>query len=513
MKKFDRRLGNIVEIFQSKVLKPLILLMLLAIAAGCAGKQGVPSVTPTPTQTALAISPTSTPVPSPTIPEPTPTNAYSIPVEPPANRTHYRIGLILNYYTHFGNVNQTITYTNKSAQPFSEVLLAVPPRYYPGSFDLRTLTNEETGANFTWRDDGVNMFVQFDPPLEPGQTTRINITYRLNLPTTEGTFGISGRQTNLSNWYPYIPPFDSEQGWITHPRQIENNMLVGEYVVNEISDFDVTLQLTDRQELIEIAASAPGIEENGIWSYHLELARAFAFSISDSYVEHEIEVDGVKIHSYCFHEHVPSGEAVTELAANAIKLFGELYYPYPREMLSIVVADFIHNMEMDGMVMISYGVFDFYDQTPKTNLTILTPHEISHQWFYSLVGNDQAAEPWLDEALATYHEALYYQRYHPDLVQWWWDNRIIGFAPQGYVNSDIYIPGGYPKYRDAVYLRGAMFMQEIRDTIGDEAFFAALKDYALTNTYQLANREAFFAAIARHSQADLSYLLNKYFAQ
>jgi len=122
-------------------------------------------------------------------------------------------------------------------------------------------------------------------------------------------------------------------------------------------------------------------------------------------------------------------------------------------------------MEMDGMLMISYGVFDFYNDTPKTNLTILTPHEVSHQWFYSLVGNDQAKEPWLDEALATYHEVLFYQRYHPDLVQWWWDNRVSGFAPQGDVNSDIYIAGGYEAYRNAVYLRGAMFLQEIRDAV------------------------------------------------
>jgi aminopeptidase N len=180
-------------------------------------------------------------------------------------------------------------------------------------------------------------------------------------------------------------------------------------------------------------------------------------------------------------------------------------------MISIVAADFLHNMEMDGMVMISYGVFDFYNKTPKTNLTILTPHEISHQWFYSMVGNDQAKEPWLDEALATYHEVLYYQTYQPDLVQWWWNNRIDGFAPKGYVNSDIYVTGGYPAYRDAVYLRGAQFLQELRDLIGDEAFFAALKDYALTNTYKLASGEDFFAAIARHSQQDLSPLLAKYF--
>jgi hypothetical protein len=33
---------------------------------------------------------------------------------------------------------------------------------------------------------------------------------------------------------------------------------------------------------------------------------------------------------------------------------------------------------------------------------LVVDHETAHQWFYSLVGNDQALDPWLDEALATW---------------------------------------------------------------------------------------------------------------
>jgi aminopeptidase N len=29
-------------------------------------------------------------------------------------------------------------------------------------------------------------------------------------------------------------------------------------------------------------------------------------------------------------------------------------------------------------------------------------HEVAHQWWYSIVGNDQYSEPWLDESFATY---------------------------------------------------------------------------------------------------------------
>lgn len=47
----------------------------------------------------------------------------------------------------------------------------------------------------------------------------------------------------------------------------------------------------------------------------------------------------------------------------------------------------------------------------------ITPHEVGHMWFYSLVGNDQARDLWLDEGLATYAEARFdgvtarYQRF------------------------------------------------------------------------------------------------------
>ena len=39
-------------------------------------------------------------------------------------------------------------------------------------------------------------------------------------------------------------------------------------------------------------------------------------------------------------------------------------------------------------------------------------HETAHQWFYSLVGNDQALDPWLDEALATWAQAVFDRTYN-----------------------------------------------------------------------------------------------------
>ena len=97
-------------------------------------------------------------------------------------------------------------------------------------------------------------------------------------------------------------------------------------------------------------------------------------------------------------------------------------------------------------------------------------HETAHQWWYARVANDQALEPWLDEAMATYSELLYYQAIYPDLVKWWWSYRVDYFQPAGWVNQRIYDYGGSYPYRDGVYLRGARFLDLVRQKIGDPAF-------------------------------------------
>jgi len=170
-------------------------------------------------------------------------------------------------------------------------------------------------------------------------------------------------------------------------------------------------------------------------------------------------------------------------------------------------------MEFDGLVLLSRGFYMFYNGTPETNLTIITPHEVSHQWFFSLVGNNQGMEPWLDESFATYSEALFFERYYPDLVDWWWEIRVDGHQPSGYIDSTIYLEGGYDAYRDSVYLNGAHFMQDLRDTIGDEAYFNFLQDYLQTHRYEIATGEGFWSILDEHTDQDLSVLRAEYFSE
>jgi aminopeptidase N len=168
-------------------------------------------------------------------------------------------------------------------------------------------------------------------------------------------------------------------------------------------------------------------------------------------------------------------------------------------------------MEYSGLYFLSNAFFGTYDDTPASYLVTIAAHETAHQWWYGMVGNDQALEPWLDEALCTYSEKIYLENLHPAAVNWWEYARVSYYEPSGWVDSTLYNTPGYRPYRDAVYLNGALFLDELRSRVGDDAFFSFLQDYLIQNTYQIATSADFFRILGTHSEADWSDLVSRYF--
>jgi aminopeptidase N len=167
-------------------------------------------------------------------------------------------------------------------------------------------------------------------------------------------------------------------------------------------------------------------------------------------------------------------------------------------------------MEYDGLYFLSQDYYASYDGTMLTNLVDLAVHETAHQWWFGMVGNDQAMEPWLDEALATYSEELFYEQHLPQISTWWFF-RVESFSPAGWVDTDIYDGINFRTYANAVYLRGAQFLEALRKRIGDPAFFAFLKDYATQMSGKLATGEDFFRILRAHTSINIKDLISSYF--
>ena len=137
-----------------------------------------------------------------------------------------------------------------------------------------------------------------------------------------------------------------------------------------------------------------------------------------------------------------------------------------------------------------------------------------------MVTNDQAYDPWLDEAFCTYSEALFYEHYYPDLVDWWWQKRVNSFEPMGWVNSSVYDYKSFRPYVNAVYLRGALFLNDIRGLVGDEVFFSFLREF-FTQMHERANSDHlglvtaddFWGVLDGMTEVDLSSVKAEFFLQ
>jgi aminopeptidase N len=161
-------------------------------------------------------------------------------------------------------------------------------------------------------------------------------------------------------------------------------------------------------------------------------------------------------------------------------------------------------------VFLASKFYTDYNGTAKSNLFTIGTHEIAHQWWFGLVGDDQAVEPWLDEALSVYSERIYYEYNYPNYGDWWWNFRVNFFSPSGYVDSSVYEFATFRAYVNAVYLNGANFLDDVRNRVGDDAFFAFLRDYAASYSRGRATTSDFFAVLRRHSDRDLSGLMSTY---
>jgi hypothetical protein len=507
--------------FKPVATRILLSIFLTFLLISCS--QSTPPAIPTETQPSSEV--TATTAPSATaLPAETTT---PIPTLPPAlERPQYVIDLQFNYSAKAAVVNQTITYPNWTGETLTNLILAVEPNLWSGGFSLTALAVDGVSiTSFKIENQTQRLEIPLPTPLPPSATLTITMSYGLILPQMQAysdpteirpqIYGYSDRQVNFVDWYPFIVPYIQGQGWVLH-----NPWFYGEHLVYDVADFDVTVSFTDGSTP-QIAASGAEVEPEteatatpqGTDSrrFTLQAGRTFALSMSTDYKIATQTVGDVKVFAYYFAFYDEEGEALLQATAQALQVFNEKFGPYRHKTLSAVQGDFNDGMEFSGFYFISRDYFNLYNGTPENYLVTIGVHETAHQWWFDAVANDQGIEPWLDEALSTYSEVIYYESVYPDLVDWWWGYRYFEFLEAGFVDTQVYDGGGQRPYWDKVYLTGARFFQELRERVGDEIFFAFLKDYYAQYAGKRATAVDFFRVFREHSAADISDLMMKYF--
>ncbi|HTO99938.1 MAG TPA: M1 family metallopeptidase [Anaerolineales bacterium] len=465
------------------------------------------TATPTDTPAPPTVTPTAIAAPTdtqaPTEQASNPTAEPTTTVQASSGRTHYTFYMSLDYAGRQVAVNETITYTNTTGQALNDIVMAVEPNLWNNCFTLVSLSQDNSEAT-TYDLSGQRLTLRLGEPLAPGGVANLALGYAMNLPQKDptGRFGYTAAQVNLTDWFPFIVPYSG--GWVLH-----DTWPFGETMTYDSADYDVNLKVSDPDVIV--AASAPAEVNGDVTHYHLDAARTFALSASDRFKVDESAVGSIKIRSYYFAGDGDASQAVVWMATQSLALYQAKFAAYPYQSLSIVETSLADGQEFDGLVFLSSAFYSSYNGSARSNLVTIGTHEIAHQWWFGLVGDDQAMEPWLDEALAVYSERIFYEYNYPNYGDWWWNFRVNYFGPTGYVDSSVYSFLTFRGYVDAVYLNGANFLDDLRTRIGDEAFFAFLKDYAAQFSYRRATTADFFAVLRQHTSRDFSDIVNTYF--
>jgi len=508
----------------------LPLFLLAVLAAACTNAS--PPATPVSPATVLSNDPVSDPLTdhsvgndplesAPLLVSPSPDPSPTVPPTPAPlpNQTHYTLSATLDYAAKQLTVAQTIAYYNDTGQPLDELLLVVEPNWTAGVFQLDQIIWEDGVPLENWNLNANLLRFPLRDPLPPAGELTLSISYRLILPAQAGILGFDWRGINLGNWYPFIPPYRESTGWLAYQRG-----WVGESFSHALAGYAVEITLLNPPPGVVIAASAPTQQETAFgqnadtYRFRLPRARSFALAISPEYTVFSTSVGEVEVLSYAFPETLAAGERALQVTAEALALYEELFGPYPHPTMSVAQVSFPDGMEFDGLYFLSEQYYWGYPIEPdrltaaQNYLTIIAAHETSHQWWYALLGNDQAIEPWLDETLAAYTELIFYERTYPELVEWWWSFRVDEYDPRDCCVGDTIYQYGNPRaYINAVYLRGAYFVQDLRVLMGDDAFFAALKTYAERYRGGFVTAQDFWAVIGEYTQKDLTPLRLQYF--
>lgn len=233
--------------------------------------------------------------------------------------------------------------------------------------------------------------------------------------------------------------------------------------------------------------------------------RDFAFALGPFDLR-ERTVDGATVRAWSLPEHSVEADEMLEAAADQLALLNEWVGPYPYTELDVVDAPgAFGGIEYPGLVFVG---------TLGTSWLIEpTVHEVAHQWFYGLIGDDQLIEPWLDEALATYASVLYLEEYGPPGAA---AGAISQFRQTVRASEDPTLPiglpvGDYPspgEYGAIVYRKGALFLDALRGEIGDEDFHRFLMAYFADQRYEFASGADFQQAAEQACECDLDPLFD-----
>ena len=511
-----------------------LLALALLLLAACNPPQMTTPVAPA--ETATALPATAAPSMTPEASTPAPETALPAPAlfdTPWDDRSIFAPGLIPSqqdalkelpgasvYHLDF-TVSDDLTqvsgkmevrYANTEDVALNEIVFRLFPNLLGGKMTVNDVLLNGQPTKTMLEEQDSTLFVGMPYPLQPGEQVVITMNYEVEIPTTAGSnYAVLAAMDDvlaLAHAYPMIPAYDDEIGWYVEIPSDQGDVTYSDtayYLVRaslpagqvvEASGFETAREEQDGRQIITWAAGP---------------MRDFYLVSSARYQVIEEKVGETVVRAYAPGDLSAENELALQYASDALAAFNDAYETYPFTELDVAgTPTLAGGIEYPGIVVIALSLYD----PDQPFFEVATAHEVGHQWFYSVVGNDQIHHPWLDESLTQYNTALYFGHvYGPEGYRTELNNqqRRWDYIDNADIPLDLPVSAyDEAEYSGIIYGRGGIFFDELRKKIGDDAFGKFQKDYYHTYKWGVATTDGLKSVAEAACGCDLTPMFEQW---
>jgi len=429
-------------------------------------------------------------------------------------RNFYRISISVDREKRQVEGILNIRYYNNSGIDLREIFFRLYMNNPAGTPML--ISSVEVGeipVDFSYSEDFSSFKVELNRKLIHGQAITLKISYSIDFSNNpDYFFGFAGFNENsfsLPHFYPTAAAIIKGE-WILDKLISGGDLLSADsswYLVEIETDDKVIIVTTG----IEVGSDVRGGKQKRVFT--AGPVRDFFICGDESFIP-SVTISGeTDIVSYSPREDSGSSAGAAQITSSAISLFNSKFGFFPfNEMKVAALPMTVLGVEFPGLFAINEKL---YKETDDYLFEPTIVHETAHQWFYSLVGNNQLREPWLDEGFAQYAVWLYYrERYGSSAALNLFNSFIKRWERVNRENIPINKPVDFYKgkeYGAIIYGRAPLFLIEVGNIMGEEEFLRFIRHLITRYSYKFINTEIFREELFRFSGKSMDSLFSRYF--
>lgn len=480
----------------------------------------------------------------------------------------YDMNIHLNTREKLITATSQLTYVNHSPDTLFQILMHVYPNafnegsiiaeswgdYFNANEEMTGISVEEITAEghslaFDIRDDTI-LEIPTQRPILPADTLRFTLKWSYSIHPHIDRSGWEGNQFDFAQWYPKFVVYD-EHGWHDDPfdptgefygefgRYMVRFDLPAEQVIGATGvvisgdpgwdsvrvDTSVTWQEWSESHAENRKAYLSKLDstDRRLVTFLAENVHDFAWTCSPDYVYEHGNWEGIDIHVlYNISAGSKWSQDVVKWSQRSLSWLSEKFGWYTWPQITVVEALLGGGMEYPMLVM---------NDSDSEGLVV---HEIGHNWFYGIFGNDELDDAWLDEGITSFQTRWYLEHHYPRRDYYLTRKYVTPFEyahlpQQTYREWDLgntvkytlspenqplathsYDFNSYRSYNYNVYEKGSFLLEVLRNYLGEERFIAGMHLYYNRWALKHVNEARYIKAMEDASGEELDWLFHQW---